>query len=232
MSGQDITISGPDGSFGGYLATPASGSGPGVVVIQEIFGVNKVMRDIADGLAAQGYTALCPDLFWRIEPGIQLTDQSQEEWQKAFDLFGKFDVDAGVKDIDATISHLRGLEGSSGKVGAVGYCLGGLLAYLTAARTSADASVGFYGVNIQEKLSEAGNISKPLMLHVATKDQFVPPEAQQAVKDGLSGNANVTIHSYEGNDHAFARVGGEHYDKAAADLANQRTADFFKSNLA
>ena len=232
MSGQDISIAGPDGSFSGYLSTPASGSGPGVVVIQEIFGVNKVMRDIADDLSAQGYVALCPDLFWRLEPGIQLTDQSEAEWQKAFDLFGKFDVDAGVTDIDATISHLRGLEACSGKVGAVGYCLGGLLAYLTAARTSADASVGFYGVNIQEKLDESSNISKPLMLHVASKDQFVPPEAQQAVKDGLAANSQVTIHTYEGNDHAFARVGGEHYDKAAADLANQRTSDFFKSHLA
>ncbi len=231
MSGQDISINGPDGSFSGYLSIPASGSGPGVVVIQEIFGVNKVMRDIADGLAAQGYVALCPDLFWRIEPGIQLTDQSQEEWQKAFDLFGKFDVDAGVKDIDATIAHLRGLDGCSGKIGAVGYCLGGLLAYLTAARTSADASVGFYGVNIQEKLDESKNITQPLMLHVAAKDQFVPPEAQQAVKDGLASNNHVTIHTYDDNDHAFARVGGEHYDKAAADLANQRTSDFFKAHL-
>ncbi len=231
MSGQDITIKGPDGDFGGYLATPAGGSGPAIVVIQEIFGVNKVMRDIADGLASAGYVALCPDLFWRIEPGIQLTDQTQEEWQKAFDLFGKFDVDAGVKDIDATISHLRGMDGCNGKVGAVGYCLGGLLAYLTAARTSADASVGFYGVNIQEKLDESGKITKPLMLHVAAKDQFVPPEAQEAVKSGLAGNGNVTIHTYAENDHAFARVGGEHYDKAAADLANQRTADFFKANL-
>lgn len=229
MTGKDITITGPDGSFGGYLAEPASGSGPGIVVIQEIFGVNKVMRDIADGLAAQGYAALCPDLFWRLEPGIQLTDQTEADWAKAFELFGKFDVDAGVKDINATIDHLRPL--STGKVGAVGYCLGGLLAYLTAARTTADASVGFYGVNIQEKLADSASIKTPVLLHVAAKDEFVPPDAQEAVKSGLAGNTNIAIHTYEGCDHAFARIGGQHYDKAAADLANQRTADFFRTHL-
>jgi len=231
VSGQDITLKGPDGEFGAYLSTPASGKGPGVVVIQEIFGVNKVMRDIADDLASQGYIALCPDLFWRLEPGIQLTDQTQEEWQKAFDLFGKFKSDTGVEDIQTTISHLRSLDGCSGKVGAVGYCLGGLLAYLSAARTDCDASVGFYGVSIQDFLGESGSIKKPLMLHVAARDQFVPPEAQKAVSDGLAGNAHVTIHTYAENDHAFARVGGEHYDEAAAATANNRTSDFFKSNL-
>lgn len=236
MSGEDITISSPDGSFSGYLATPSGGSGPGVVVIQEIFGVNQVMRGIADWLAGEGYVALCPDLFWRIEPGIQITDQTEAEWQKAFELFGKFDVDAGVTDITATVAHLRGLDACSGpggakKVGAVGYCLGGQLAYLTAARTDADASVGYYGVNIQNLLGEAANIKRPLMLHIANKDEFVPPEAQDQMITGLADNTNVTIHQYAEQDHAFARVGGQHYDKQAADLANSRTLEFFKANL-
>lgn len=232
MSGQDIEINGPDGTFSGYLATPASGTGPGIVVIQEIFGVNKVMRDICDDLAAQGFVALCPDLFWRLEPGVQITDQSEEEWKKAFDLFGRFDVDAGIVDVDATIEHLRGLQSCTGKVGAVGYCLGGLLSYLTAARTDADASVGFYGVNIQEKLDEAEHIKKPLMLHIAELDEFVPAEAQTKVKDGLAGNANVTVHSYPGRDHAFARAGGAHYHEQDAGAANARTLAFFKQHLA
>ena len=231
MSGEDITISGPDGDFSGYLATPSGGSGPGVVVIQEIFGVNQVMRGITDWLAGEGYVALCPDLFWRIEPGIQITDQTEAEWQKAFELFGKFDVDAGVTDIAATVAHLRGLDACSGKIGAVGYCLGGQLAYLTAARTDADASVGYYGVNIQNLLGEAANIKRPLMLHVANKDEFVPPEAQDQMVTGLADNANVTIHQYAEQDHAFARVGGQHYDSQAANLANSRTLEFFKANL-
>lgn len=231
MSGQDITINGPDGSFSAYLATPKGGTGPGIVVAQEIFGVNQVMRDCADWLASEGFVALVPDLFWRIEPGIQITDKTEEEWKKAFELFGKFDADKGMEDIQVTITHLRGLDACTGKVGTVGYCLGGFLAYLAATRTDSDASVGYYGVRIPECLDEAKNIKKPLMLHVATKDEFVPPEAQQQMHAGLDGNALVTLHDYQGNDHAFARVGGAHYDKAAADLANGRTIDFFKQNL-
>ncbi len=229
--GQDISISSPDGSFSGYLATPSSGSGPGIVVIQEIFGVNKVMRDICDDLANEGFVALSPDLFWRIEPNIQLTDQSQEEWNKAFELFGKFDGEAGVKDIQATISTLRNHDACTGKVGTVGYCLGGYLAYMSSAKTDTDASVGYYGVNIQEKLDEAANIKKPLILHVAEKDSFVPPEAQEAISNGLKGYALVTIHTYPGREHAFARVGGEHFHEADAKTANERTRSFFKQNL-
>src|SRR6201996_774899 len=227
MTGQDIRIEGPDGEFGAYLASPASGRGPGIVVIQEIFGVNAVMRGVADDLAARGYFALCPDLFWRLEPGVQLTDKTDAEWQRAFDLMNRFDPDAGIKDIQATIDHLRtDVPGCTGKVGAVGYCLGGLLAYLTAARTDADASVGYYGVNIADKLDEAAKIRKPLMLHIAGKDQFVPPDAQKTVADGLKGNSHVTIHVYPEMDHAFARAGGEHFDHANAELANTRTGTF------
>ena len=229
MSGDTIAIETPDGNFTGYLAKPATGTGPGIVVIQEIFGVNKVMRDLCDGLAGKGYMALCPDLFWRIEPGIDITDQSEAEWKKAFDLFGKFDVDKGVADIAATIRTLRPL--SSGKVGTVGYCLGGRLAYLAATRTTTDASVGYYGVNIQNRLDDARGIKKPLMLHIAGKDEFVPPEAQEAVVAGLRDNSHVTIHRYPEMDHAFARPGGAHYDKATADEANDRTLKFFARHL-
>lgn len=231
MAGNDITISAPDGNFGGYLATPASGRGPGIVVIQEIFGVNKVMRDIADGFAARGYFALAPDLFWRIEPNVQLTDKSDAEWQRAFGLMNKFEPDMGIDDIQESINHLRSFDGCTGKVGAVGYCLGGLLAFLTAARTDADASVGYYGVNIDQKLDEAEAVKKPLMLHIAEKDQFVKPEAQKKIADALKGNPHVTLHFYPQMDHAFAREGGAHYDKACADLANGRTSTFLKQHL-
>ena len=229
MSGETITIKGPDGSFSGYLSKPKSGTGPGIVVIQEIFGVNKVMRDLTDWYASQGFVALCPDLFWRIEPGIDITDQTEEEWKQAFDLFGKFDVDKGIVDIGATIDTLRPM--TTGKVGAVGYCLGGQLAYLTACHTSSDASVGYYGVNIQNRLDDAKGIKKPLMLHIAGKDEFVPPEAQEQVVTGLRDNSHVTIHRYPDNDHAFARPGGAHYDKKTADEANDRTVKFFQRHL-
>lgn len=232
MSGEDVVIKGADGSFGGYLAKPAAGKGPGLVVIQEIFGVNQVMREICDMYASQGFFALCPDLFWRQEPGIQLTDQTKEGWDRAFQLYQGFDVDAGIKDIAATIDFLRHVEGCSGKVGAVGYCLGGLLAFLTICRTDADAAVGYYGVGIETRLDEARNISKPLMLHVAQKDQFVPPEAQRKLHEALDNHPRVTIHDYPDQDHAFARMGGEHYDRQAAETANRRTIEFFKQNLA
>lgn len=227
----EITIKVPDGDFFAYVAEPAETPAPAIVVIQEIFGVNQVMRDICAWLAGEGFLAVCPDLFWRIEPGIELTDKTEEEWARAFELFGAFDADKGAEDIQATISAVREHESCNGKVGAIGYCLGGKMAYLTATRTNADASVGYYGVQIDQLLGEAKQISKPLMLHIATEDQFVPKESQQAMIDGLSGNPQVTLHVYEGNDHAFARVGGEHYDPEAAELANSRSLEFLKQHL-
>lgn len=231
MAGKDITIKSPDGNFGGYLAAPTAGRGPGIVVIQEIFGVNGFVRSVADGFAARGYFALAPDLFWRIEAGVQLTDKTDAEWKRAFDLMGKFNADLGVKDIQTTITHLRGENGCTGKVGAVGYCLGGLLAYLTAARTDADASVGYYGVNIQTMLGEAKAIKNPVMLHIAEKDEYCQPEAQKQIVEGLKNNSHVSIHTYPGMNHAFARTGGAHYDQANAELANGRTATFFRQHL-
>lgn len=227
----DITVNSKDGSFSAYLATPASGSGPGIVLIQEIFGVNKVMRDIADGYAADGYMVLCPDLFWRQGPGIQLTDQTDEEWQKAFSLYQGFEEDKGVEDLVATLDHLRGLDRCTGKVGSVGYCLGGKLAYLMATRSNADCNVSYYGVGIETLLDEAASITRPLILHMAQEDQFVPKEAQAKIKVSLADNPHVTIYSYAGMDHAFARVGGQHFDQAAANMANARTQEFFKQYL-
>lgn len=226
----DITIAASDGgSFSAYLA---GDNGPGIVICQEIFGVNQVMRDLVDGYAANGYVAICPDLFWRQEPGIQITDKTEAEWARAFELFQGFDVDKGVDDLSATLAHLRGLDGCTGKVGTVGYCLGGKLAYLMAARSDIDCAVGYYGVGLDGLLGEAGAIRNPLMLHVATEDEYVPQDAQAKIHAALDGNALVTTHDYEGMDHAFARVGGQHFDQAAATLANSRTADFFRQNLA
>lgn len=123
------------------------------------------------------------------------------------------------------------MPGCTGKVGSVGYCLGGKLAYLMATRSDTDCSVGYYGVGIEGALGEAANLRKPLLLHIAEKDQFVPPEAQAQVKEALGDNPLVTLHSYPGVDHAFARVGGEHYDQAGAELANRRAAEFLSRHL-
>lgn len=230
MSGQEITLEAKDGGgFMGYLAKPASGHGPGVVVIQEIFGVNAVMRGIVDRLADAGYMALCPDLFWRQEPGIQLTDKTDAEWARAFELFKGFDLDKGVADLDVAIEALRKMPGCLGKVGTLGFCLGGRLAYLTATRTKADAAVGYYGVYLTEHLNEV--IRCPLMLHVAGADEYVPPEAQKQIQAALGKHPKVALHYYPGLGHAFAREGGKHWDADGARAANARTAGFFQKHI-
>ncbi|MDP2205761.1 MAG: dienelactone hydrolase family protein [Alphaproteobacteria bacterium] len=228
-----ITIQAHDGgAFSAYVAAPAgTGPFPAVVVIQEIFGVNDVMRAICDGLAKDGYIAVCPDLFWRQEPDIQLTDRSEAEWKRAFELFGGFDVDLGVEDLKSTLAAARTLDGASGKVGSIGYCLGGKLAYLLATRSDSDANVSYYGVGLDELLGEAGNIRSPLLMHIAEKDKFVPPEAQKKIVDALLNKPHVTLHVYQGVDHAFARIGGEHYDGAMAETANDRTRKHLKAHL-
>ncbi|MSO54109.1 MAG: dienelactone hydrolase family protein [Rhodospirillales bacterium] len=230
MPGTEIRIKAEGGKeFMAYLSMPRAGRGPGVVVIQEIFGVNQVMRDVTDWIASEGYMALCPDLFWRQQPGIQLTDRTDKEWARAFELFGGFDVDKGVADLGRSIDSLRAFKGSTGKIGTIGFCLGGRLAFLTAARTKTDAAVGYYGVALKSHLKE--KIAAPLLLHVAADDQFVPKDEQREIHAVLDGNKTVTIHDYPGTDHAFARVGGKHYDKAAAELAHRRSLEFLGQHL-
>lgn len=231
MSNETTTIITPDGRFSTYVARPVQANAPAVVVIQEIFGVNSVMRDIADWLAQEGFIAIVPDLFWRIEPGIELTDKTEADWKRAFELFNAFDVDQGVADIAATIEHVRKDKACNGKVGALGYCLGGLLAYLTAARSRPDASVGYYGVGLDKHLDEAVNIKSPLLLNIAELDGFCPPAARDAILAGLKDNANVEMTVYPDRDHAFARVGGEHYHPADAAKANAATLSLFRKAL-
>jgi carboxymethylenebutenolidase len=214
----ETSIKIPDGSFSAYVAAPknlAPGKkAPGMLVIQEIFGVNKVMRDLCDGFAAQGYVALCADLFWRQEPGIQITDKTDAEWKRAFELYQGFNEAKGVQDLIASLDHLRKLPNCNGKAG-----------------SNVDASVGYYGVGIENALNEASAITKPLLLHIAAEDQFVPKEAQAKIKEALARNSAISLHVYPGCDHAFARVGGAHWNAEAAKLANDRTAAFFAKHL-
>jgi carboxymethylenebutenolidase len=221
-------IDGPDGRFGAYVAHPDAPNGAALVVIQEIFGVNDVMRELADHYASQGYIAIVPDLFWRIEPGIDITDKTPEGMTRAFDLFGRFQPNEGLVDIQASIDFARTL---APKVGAVGYCLGGLLAYLTAAQTDIDASVSFYGVSIDTQIDQADKIKMPLLMHVACEDKFVSKEAQAVIGDMAARHPLIRLCTYLGLDHAFARPGGEHHDVAGAALANKRTTDFFAETL-
>jgi carboxymethylenebutenolidase len=229
---ETLTITVADGAFTAYVARPAGVSrGPAVIAIQEIFGVNDVMRGVCDALAAEGYLAICPDLFWRLQPGVELTDQTKAEWGQALALMNGFDVDAGLLDIQATIDAVRALPECDGKVGAVGYCLGGKLAFLTATRTDANACVSYYGVGLEPLLGEIEGMTHPLLVHIAGEDGYTPPDSRLRVIKALEHQPMITVHVYPGRDHAFARPGGEHYDAADAALADQRSMAFFKAYL-
>ena len=221
------TIHVPDGAIRAYVAKPdRAGPWPGVVVLQEIFGVNAVVRGVCDALANEGYLAVAPDLFWRIEPNIDITDHTEAEWKRAFELFNAFDVDTGVRDIQATIDWTRKRFDCTGRVGTVGYCLGGLLAFLSATRTTADASAAYYAVGLENRLDEIAEIKKPFLLHMAEADAFTPPAAQMKIRPVLEANPHVTVYGYPGRDHAFARPGGQNFHREDAELANERTFEF------
>jgi carboxymethylenebutenolidase len=192
--------------------------------------VNAGIRQKCDRIAADGYLAIAPDLFWRLERGIELDPDVEPEFQRALELLGQFDQDQGVADIEATIRHVRRDLGVP-KVGVVGYCLGGRLAYMVAARTDADASVGYYAVGVDGLLREKHAIAHPLMLHIAGADHFVLPPVQQAMHAGLDDHPKVTLHDYPGEDHGFATETGRRRSEAAAELADSRTAAFFAEHL-
>jgi len=221
-----------DGSFGAYLAKPeGAGPFPGIVVIQEIFGVNAGIRAMCDDWAKAGFIALAPDMFWRLQPGVELTDKTKAEWDEAIGLMTRFDIDPGIRDIEAALRALRARPDSNGKAGTVGFCLGGRMAYLSGTRTDTDASVAYYGGGIDQYLGESHAIARPMLLHFAEEDGFIDKAAQAKIREALSGHPRVTLHFYPGVDHAFARVDGTHRDEAAAGLANGRTLEFFRAHL-
>ena len=231
MASSWIEITAADGGkFKAYVAVPKAGHGPGIVLCQEIFGLNGFVREVADLYAEEGYTVVAPDLFWRIQPGIEL-GYTEADWKKAFEYFQAFDTDKGMQDITATVKAMRAMPQVKGKVGALGFCLGGRLAYLAAARSGVDCAVGYYGVTIDQYLGEAGNIKVPMALHFAGEDKYAPPEAVEKIRAAFAGNNLVTIYGYPGVDHAFARTGGKHYDKPSALMAHHRSIAVFRRTM-
>ena len=232
MAGQTLEMKAADGSgtFTGYLALPRSGSGPGLVIAQEIFGVNATMRQVADDYAEEGYVVLVPDLFWRQQPNVEL-GYTEADFQKAFGFYGGFDEARGVDDVQTALTTLRGRAEVTGKVGVLGFCLGGKLAYLAACRTDADVAVGYYGVGIEAALDEADKVTCPLVLHIAELDKFCPPEARATIVKALSGRPGVSLHVYPGVDHAFARAGGDHFHRPSALMAHERSIAALKAAI-
>lgn len=228
---ETLTIHSADGDFRAYVVRPEAQMAPAVVVLHEIFGVNTDMRMWCDELAAKGFLAICPDLFWRQEPGVELNTWSDAEWKRGLALYSAYDRDAGVRDVVATVEAARQMSGASGKVAIMGFCLGGLLAFLTAARGTVDASVAYHGGDTESYLGEAPAIQDPMLMHLAEEDEFISKEAQARIKAALAGKDNVQIYSYPGCNHAFARHTGLHYDAAAAALANGRTWTFLADRL-
>ena len=228
-----ITIQATDGSgsFNAYTVEPKSTPAGVVVVIQEIFGINQAMRDVAAWIADLGYIAVAPDLFWRIEPGIDITDKSDAEWKRAFELFQAFDQVKGIEDLKATVASARTLPGANGKVATIGYCLGGRLAFMMATQSDADANISYYGVGLDGLLGDLGKVTKPLVIHIADKDAFFPPEGRAAVVAATKGNSHAVSYVYPNADHAFARVNSIHWDGRSATIANGRSAEALAAAL-
>nr|WP_307728981.1 dienelactone hydrolase family protein [Massilia sp. IC2-477] len=226
-----IDIAVADGSFSAYVARPAQDIAPAVVIIQEIFGVNEGIRSIAADMAEQGFIAVCPDLFWRSERNLSMSESNPSHQERGFALYRAYDFDQGVGDIAATIAAARQLPQCSGKVGVMGYCLGGLLTFLTAATGTADAAVAYYGGGTDRFLDRAPGIKTPLLMHLAGDDEYIGPDAQAAIRQAVANRPEVQVHLYPGRQHAFARPGGVHYDREAAELANGRTREFMRRHL-
>ena len=220
-----------DGGFGAYLTEPEGTPKGAIVVIQEIFGVNEGIRRKCDHMASLGYVGVAPDLFWRLEPNVELDADEPDEFKQALGLMQRFDQDKGIADIEAVIRDARTRLSGGGKVGCVGYCLGGRLAFMTAARTDVDASVGYYGVGLEGLLGEKHAIAHPVLLHIAGADHFVTPDKQKLIHEGLDDHPKVTIHDYPGEDHGFAAEMGRRRSEHAARLADSRTEAFFAEHV-
>ena len=232
MMKDHLTIKGQDGAFGAYISRPRTLPAPAVVVLQELFGVNADIRKTCDELTKQGFLAVAPDLFWRQEPGVDLIVTSEADWQHGLRLYQAYDRDAGVTDIKDTVSAVAKLPGCNGKVAVLGYCLGALMVFLTAVRfDGVNAAVAYHGGDTEKYLGEVDGLHAPMLMHLAEEDEFISKPAQSAIKAALAKKPNATIYSYPGQNHAFSRHGGAHYNAEAAALAHERTYAFLNRQL-
>jgi carboxymethylenebutenolidase len=188
--------------FDAYVSLPPTGRGPGLVILQEIFGVNEHIRAVADQYAADGYCVIAPDIFWREGRKIELAYDPQG-FERGLGLLGKLDIDQTAIDLQATVTALKQLSACTGKVGSLGFCMGGLLSFIAAAEAGVDTAVCYYGGGIHQHLDRAKKISCPVLFHFADQDAYIPQQAVQAVRKSLGGRKNVRVIVHAGVDHGF-----------------------------
>jgi carboxymethylenebutenolidase len=226
-----ISVKGQDGSFTAYISRPEELPAPAIIVLQELFGVNADIREKCDELAEEGFIAIAPDLFWRQEPGVDLSVRSEPDWQHGLRLYQGYDRDAGVRDIKDTIDTVAKMPECTGKIAVLGYCLGALMTFLTAVRYRVDAAVAYHGSDTEKYLGEVDGLHAPLLMHLGEEDEFISKPAQAQIKAALAKKTVAIVYSYPGQCHAFTRLNGAHYNAAAAALANGRTSEFLNQQL-
>jgi carboxymethylenebutenolidase len=229
MNAQWIRIEAREGGeYEGYLSLPPSGRGPGLVLFQEIFGVNRHIRAVADQYALCGFVVLAPDLFWRQAPRVEL-GYAGADYEKARSLMGGLSPAHAIADIGTSVQALRGRPESGGKVGAVGYCMGGRFAYFAAATAGVDAASCFYGGAIQDNLDKAGAITCPIQFHYGERDQVIPAAARDKVAAAMAGKpAEIFVYPA---DHGFNCWERGSYEPRSAALAHARTVAHFATHL-
>ncbi len=233
MNGHWIDINAHDGgTFAAYVSTPPkhTASGPGIVLIQEIWGVNQHIRDVADQYAMDGFTVVAPDVFWRQQPRVDLS-YNEVDNPKAFAFMGALDRPNAVKDLASTAAVLRAHSASVGKIASVGYCMGGALSYLCAATGSVDAAVCYYGGGIHTMLDRAPDIKVPMLMHFAEKDGHISMAAVESILEAFKGRDEVRIDVYSDVDHGFNCWGRAMYNQKAAALARGRSLEFLAKTI-
>jgi carboxymethylenebutenolidase len=213
------------------VAEPSHTPAGAVVLIQEIFGVNESLKQTAAWVADLGFLTIVPDLFWRLQPGVNLTDKTKAEFDQALAYMQRFDQDKGIEDLKAALAVARAHPAGNGRAGTMGYCLGGRLAMLMATRSDADVNISYYGVGLDGLLAELDAVKAPLLIHIADKDGFFPPEGRAKVVQAAQGHAFAKAYVYPDADHAFARVGGVHWQGLGAAIANGRSAEALAAAL-